>query len=186
MKRACIVIVGFVTVAASSPTEKAERFVDEFGRTCLVANGDFEAMKTAVKSAGFSRQSYLDDRPSSLYAKHGRHIIVYRGAPDPEYKMYWPNCTLQTDYIPGGELSLLASVVERNLGLGNPTKSATCQGRPVLKWQTERNGRPETISLVDDVLVGDRNLRLGISPSTDEKPDCKNFKQKIVRKPSDS
>ena len=180
MKRILLVAITIATVAASSSADKAERFVDEFARTCMAANGDFEAMKSAVKAAGFKHKPHLNSRPSSLYAKRGSHIIVYRGAP--EGRLVWPNCSIQTDYSPGGNFERLGLIVERRFGLGTATRSANCGARPVLKWSAQHNGQNMAVSLVDDLLVGDRNLRLGIMPWSDKRLDCSTFKPKIIER----
>jgi hypothetical protein len=168
-----LVLVAFVTAAISAPTgEKTASFVEQFAGVCIAPYGDFAAVKQAVKAAGLRKGSLSADYPESILARRGDNVIIYRGDTR-DGASNKPNCSIQSHKVPGNNVEEVAEALKVRLGLSDAARSANCQGRPVWKWRYQHNGRDVSISLVDDVLVGDRNVRLAIMPWTDEKPACR-------------
>jgi hypothetical protein len=164
-----IALLLLATPPAPTGQGEASRFVAEFVDTCMKANGDFNAMQSAAGRAGFTPKAELG-YPLTIYASRGSHVLVYRGVMEGDLAPNAPQCSLQTDHIPGDSFEQLAAEVETSLKVASPEKFPSPSGRPVVSWAWEGAGRPTVIMLVKDRLLGETNVRLSIQPLVKDRP----------------
>jgi hypothetical protein len=141
----------------------ALHFAEDFRATCLAGYGDYNRTRSAAKALGYVDNGLLVTRPESFLARKKQLTLVYRGLM-PEAPAAAPQCMLQSEHVPGGSFERLAAAVDRIPGAVRTDGPA--RPRPTIRWSLATPEGKLLLSLVDDVLLGDRNVRLSVLPGT--------------------
>ena len=141
----------------------ALRFAEDFRDTCLEGYGDYNKTRTAAKAHGYVDNGLLASWPESLLAKKKQLTLVYRGVMA-EAPNSAPQCMLQAEDVPGGSFERLGAAVDQTFRVVRI--SGPAGPRPTIKWRLTTPNERLLLILIDDLLFGDRNVRLSVLPIT--------------------
>lgn len=160
-------ILGLVlglSLQMAAPVDPAGAFASDFAAICLAGYGDLKLVRGASKLSHYHATELLDGLPQSFLAKKSDLTLVYRGEMPDEQAAWAPQCMLQTDQIPGGDFKGLSDAIERSIkGLVLSTEPHRST-KPMVEWVLSAGKKNLKISLIDDNLLGNRNIRLSVTP----------------------